>query len=124
MLDLGAQTRRRRIGLTPMIDVVFLLVVFFMLAARFGVTDSIPLALAGGTATPYEGPPRLVNVLPNGVEVNGIATPDPAAALVPLMADPTDMIILRSEDQATVQRLLDVMTALRDAGLQNLVVLE
>ena len=51
MLDLPAQGRRRRIGLTPMIDVVFLLLVFFMLAARFGGTDAIPLTLTGGDDT-------------------------------------------------------------------------
>lgn len=124
MLELTATRRRRRIGLTPMIDVVFLLLVFFMLAARFGVTEAIPVALTGAGSAPYDGPPRLVTVLAEGLRVNGIDTVDPIAALTPLMATAGDIVILRPGPEASVQRLLDVMTLLRDAGFANLVVLE
>lgn len=124
MLELGHQTRRRRIGLTPMIDVVFLLLVFFMLAARFGVTDAIPVTLSSGAAQSYDGPPRLVTVLPNGLRVNGIDTTDPVQALTPLMGSDKDIIILRARDGASVQALLDAMGRLRAAGWSNLVVLE
>lgn len=124
MLNLAHQTRRRRIGLTPMIDVVFLLLVFFMLAARFGVTDAIPVTLSGGAAQPYDGPPRLITVLPDALRVNGIDTTDPVANLTPLMGTQTDIILLRARDGASVQHLLDVMGTLRAAGWTNLVVLE
>ncbi|OSQ43596.1 ExbD/TolR family protein [Marivita geojedonensis] len=124
MLNLAHQTRRRRIGLTPMIDVVFLLLVFFMLAARFGVTDAIPVTLSGGSAQPYDGPPRLITVLPDALRVNGIDTADPVASLTPLMGTETDIILLRARDGASVQHLLDVMGTLRRAGWTNLVVLE
>lgn len=124
MLELTHQTRRRRIGLTPMIDVVFLLLVFFMLAARFGMTDAIPVTLSGGAAQTYDGPPRLVTVLPDGLRVNGIDMADPVAALRPLMAAQDDIIILRARDGASVQHLLDAMIPLRAAGWSNLVVLE
>lgn len=124
MLDLPEQVRRRRIGLTPMIDVVFLLLVFFMLAARFGGTDAIPLTLSGGGDTVYEGPPRLVTVLPDTLRVNGIEVDNPVTALEPLMITPQDIVVLRSSDDTSVQRLLEVMSTLRAAGLSNLVVLE
>lgn len=124
MLALHHQTRRRRIGLTPMIDVVFLLLVFFMLAARFGVTDAIPVTLSGGAAQPYDGPPRVITVLPDALRVNGIDTADPVASLTPLMGTQTDIILLRARDGASVQHLLDVMGTLRAAGWTNLVVLE
>ncbi|MFP7571240.1 ExbD/TolR family protein [Marivita sp. S2033] len=124
MLELGIIPQRRRIGLTPMIDVVFLLLVFFMLAARFGGTEAISLSLTGGNDAPYDGPPRLVTVEADGLLVNGIASDDPVAALSPLMARPTDMIILRAGNTVSVQRLLDVMGDLRAAGLSNLAVLE
>ena len=124
MLNLAHQTRRRRIGLTPMIDVVFLLLVFFMLAARFGVTDAIPITLSGDAAQPYDGPPRLITVLPDALRVNGIDTIDPVASLTPLMGTQTDIILLRARDGASVQHLLDVMGTLRAAGWTNLVVLE
>ena len=124
MLNLAHQTRRRRIGLTPMIDVVFLLLVFFMLAARFGITDAIPVTLSGGSAQLYDGPPRLITVLPDAVRVNGIDTADPVASLTPLMGTETDIILLRARDGASVQHLLDAMGTLRRAGWTNLVVLE
>ena len=124
MLNLAHQTRRRRIGLTPMIDVVFLLLVFFMLAARFGVTDAIPITLSGDAAQPYDGPPRLITVLPDALRVTGIDTIDPVASLTPLMGTQTDIILLRARDGASVQHLLDVMGTLRAAGWTNLVVLE
>lgn len=124
MLALHHQTRRRRIGLTPMIDVVFLLLVFFMLAARFGVTDAIPVTLSGGAAQPYDGPPRVITVLPDALRVNGIDTTDPVASLTPLMGTQTDIILLRARDGASVQHLLNVMGTLRAAGWTNLVVLE
>ena len=44
MLQFGPPRPRRKPSLTPMIDVVFLLLVFFMLAARFG--QDVGLALA------------------------------------------------------------------------------
>ncbi|MGJ8604261.1 MAG: ExbD/TolR family protein [Marivita sp.] len=124
MLNLVHQTRRRRIGLTPMIDVVFLLLVFFMLAARFGVTDAIPVTLSSGATQSYDGPPRLVTVRPDGLRVNGIDAPDTVAALSPLMGSEDDIIILRPRDGASVQHLLDAMGTLRAAGWSNLVVLE
>jgi hypothetical protein len=39
--------RRRRLNLTPMIDVVLLLLVFFMMVSRFGGLQGMPLAVAG-----------------------------------------------------------------------------
>ena len=58
-LGLHSARPRRRPSLTPMIDVVFLLLVFFMLASRFGVETVISLPLASGGGS-YSGPPRIV----------------------------------------------------------------
>ena len=66
-----AARRRRGLNLTPMIDVVFLLLVFFMLVSRFGQLDGVPLALAGGAAPGWSGAPRLVDVRPDGLSLNG-----------------------------------------------------
>ena len=125
MLGISAPTRRRRASLTPMIDVVFLLLVFFMLAARFGMPQVLPVTLGGGGGAAYDGPPRLVTVLPQGLLLNG--TPVAAAELLdrlaPLMATPGDMVVLRAGEEAEVQRLVETMAALRAAGLTNLAVL-
>ena len=115
--------RRRRPSLTPMIDVVFLLLVFFMLAARFGVDQVLPLPLADGAGGGYSGPPRLVDIRPAGVSVNGVTTAedDLADAIRPLTSDPGDTIVLRGRDGASVQRLVGVAEALTAAGFAALV---
>lgn len=113
-MRLAAPRQARRPGLTALIDVVFLLLVFFMLASRFGLPAAVPLAAAGGAA--WEGPPRLVTVRPGAVLVNGVAAPDPAAALGALMPRPGASVLLRAEGGASVQRLVDVAEVLRAAG--------
>lgn len=117
---------RRRANFTPMIDVVFLLLVFFMMISRFGGHQGVAMSLAskGGVWT---GPPRVVDLLPdqqitlNGVSVQLSALPQ---ALTPLMASPTDPVILRPKDGVSIQVALTVMTALRQAGLSRIVLVE
>lgn len=110
-----------------MIDVVFLLLVFFMLASRFGSETHLPLAAAARFGqTAYSGPPRLVDILPNGVRLNGqeVATGALAARLMQLTDAPGDTIILRALDGASVQRLVDVVEPLRAAGFTGLALVE
>ena len=93
MIRLEETRPRRRPNLTPMIDVVLLLLVFFMMVSRFGGVQGVPLALAApGGQVDWSGPPRLVDVLPQGVLLNGVpvAAEALATALAPLMAAPTD----------------------------------
>tara|TARA_B100001179_G_scaffold196384_1_gene154987 strand:- start:631 stop:1026 length:396 start_codon:yes stop_codon:yes gene_type:complete len=120
--------RRRRISLTPMIDVVFLLLIFFMLVSRFGVERALPIVLPGPApaTTAYDGPPRLVAIGADTLRLNGAPTslstlPD---ALRALMQAPDDLIVLRAEDGADLQMLVTVMEALSRAGLSRLVVVE
>ncbi|GAB3671773.1 ExbD/TolR family protein [Salinisphaera aquimarina] len=58
--------RKHSISLTPLIDVVFILLVFFMLATSF--TDWRPITLATGTsqATPGQTPPAVVRINADG----------------------------------------------------------
>lgn len=117
---------RRKPSLTPMIDVVFLLLVFFMLASRFGTDMQLPLKLAGASTSPYSGPPRLVVIEPDAVRLNGTELAQAALteALAPLMSAPEDAVILRAADGVSLQRLVEVMDRLAGAGMTNLVVLE
>ena len=127
MLSFARPRRARRPSLTPMIDVVFLLLVFFMLAARFGGDAALPIAAAGGSASGYEGPPRLVAVSAGGtLALNGqaVALDELAARLAPLMEAPDDMVVLRPRGDATVQDMVTVAERLRAAGLTRLVVVE
>lgn len=116
---------RRKPSLTPMIDVVFLLLVFFMLASRFGTEAVLDLPLAG-QGGPYTGPPRLIGIGPNNLDINGVPVADSnlAQALAPLMQTPGDMLVLRGREKADLQRITDVTALLRQAGFTNFVLVE
>lgn len=126
-MQIAAVTRRRRrLNLTPMIDVVLLLLVFFMMVSRFGGLQGMPVAVAGGGAGQWSGPPRLIVLGAEGVTLNGIAVPVEALAarLAPLMAGPEDPVILRAGEGAAVQDLVTVLDALRAAGIARVIVAE
>jgi biopolymer transport protein ExbD len=125
MMRFGPDRPRRRPNLTPMIDVVFLLLVFFMLVSRFGVDRVLPLSMAGGGGG-WSGPPRLVDVAPDGLRLNGgrVGADALAGALAPLMAGPDDPVVLRARDGAPLQALVTVMEALGAAGFTRLVLVE
>ncbi len=125
-LSLGRARRSRRPSLTPMIDVVFLLLVFFMLASRFGNEEAIKVAGGQAGTGSYEGPPRLVDVMPEGVLLNGsdIREPTLADQLRTLMSDDDDTIVVRARGGAQVQRLVTVMETLGDSGFSSLVLVE
>lgn len=121
----GPAKPRRKPSLTPMIDVVFLLLVFFMLASRFGTDAVLQLPLAGGGGA-YSGPPRLIGIGPGNLDLNGVpvAQSNLAEALAPLMNAPTDLLVLRGRDGADLQRITDLTGLLSQAGFSNFVLVE
>jgi biopolymer transport protein ExbD len=126
MMTFGQPRAPRRPSLTPMIDVVFLLLVFFMLAARFGHDMTLPLSTGGSGNATYDGPPRLIGIAAEGLTLNGtpVTLDTLPAALAPLMADTGDAVVLRPAAGADLQSLIAVTDALRAAGLTRLIVVE
>jgi biopolymer transport protein ExbD len=116
---------RRKPSLTPMIDVVFLLLVFFMLASRFGVDQVLPIPLASSGGD-FSGNPKLVDILPEELRLNGITRS--ASGLIPALSDvmdkPTETVVLRSTDGASVQRVVAITERLRAAGFTSIVLVE
>ena len=128
MIQLNTIIRRRRPSLTPMIDVVFLLLIFFMLVARFGVDKVIDINLpsAPGQSSQYEGAPRLVEIKSgNIVSLNGaqISLDQLSSKLSQLMPSPNALIIVRSSAEANTQDLLDVLLYLKSEKIMNVSVL-
>ncbi|MGR3197446.1 MAG: ExbD/TolR family protein [Paracoccus sp. (in: a-proteobacteria)] len=114
-------------SLTPMIDVVFLLLIFFMLASRFGMDAVLPIAGgAEGAGSDWQGAPRLVDIAPVELRLNGApVTPETLPeALSDLLPNPAAAVILRPQEGADLQRLVDVMDLLTAAGLTNLILIE
>ena len=116
----------RKPSLTPMIDVVFLLLIFFMLASQFGRNTTMPLTSEDGTAGSYSGPPRLIEIYPDRLALNGtqINAVELHAAVQALVRKPEDIIVLRGREGANVQRIIEVTQALRDNGFQRIVLVE
>ena len=115
----------RRPSLTPMVDVVFLLLIFFMLVSRFGLDTALPLRTGGGEAA-YSGPPRLVLVEEAGLSLNGVPM-GPRAVMVELVGmteSGEDVVVLQPSGDVSVQRMIDVMALFQEAGFSNLAVLE
>ena len=128
MIQLNTIIRRRRPSLTPMIDVVFLLLIFFMLVARFGVDKVIDINLpsALGHNSQYEGAPRLVEIQSGKiVSLNGFEIPldQLSSELNELMPSPNALIVLRSSAEANTQDLLDVLLYLKSEKIMNVSVL-
>lgn len=109
-----------------MIDVVFLLLVFFMLASTFTKEKALPLLIGGGAENAWDGPLRLIDVDAGGtMALNGeaVTTVDLAARINPLMQSPDDPIALRGRE-ATTQDIVTVMDHLRAAGFRRLILVE
>ncbi len=111
--------------LTPLIDVVFLIVVFFMINATFAVHSVIPVELPGADAGAVAGARALViTVAADGrifVEHAGatsaVALPD-LRDLLP-GAD-HGRVVLRGDARAPYGRLVEVLDAVRAAGVTDL----
>jgi biopolymer transport protein ExbD len=110
--------RMRRLALTPLIDVVFLLLLFFMLTTTFSRLGEVDLAPAAGGAP--AGPlasPAFVQLAPASLRVNAVETPLEAlvARLAPL-AEATDeplVVLVSLAGEPNAQRLVDLLAALR-----------
>ncbi|WP_293170796.1 biopolymer transporter ExbD [Oceanithermus sp.] len=126
-----ASRRRRReptINLAPLVDIVFLLVIFFMVTSTFitpetGLPVDLPQAVTG-EARP-EGAPTVV------VQADGQAfwkgePVDDAALLASLRKalaqDPVGTVILRADRKTPHGRVVQVMDLIRQAGAKRVAI--
>ena len=116
--------RRSLISLTPLIDVVFILLVFFMLASSFldwRAIDLAPPVRAGG-GTPMEGA-MLVEIRENDLRLAGevLDLETLVARVAARAADhPDQTVIVRPAPGVTLQRTVAVLDRLADAGVTGL----
>lgn len=113
------------LDIAPLIDIVFLLLVFFMLTSTFLVPEAIELELPeSASATATDITPITVALNASGelaLNGNAISLDQLRQAIKPLIADNTDVAItLKSDARTEVQQLLKVMDEIRAAGGSNL----
>ncbi|SMP31087.1 biopolymer transporter ExbD [Shimia sagamensis] len=111
---------RRPLALTPLIDVIFLLLLFFMLTSTFSTFGEIELSNArkGNDTSAVEIERFFVQLGPERLTLNGQAsTMEDITAQIE-----TGQVLVSLDDGTTAQRLVDFLHLMRArAGLDVLV---
>ena len=111
------------LDIAPLIDIVFLLLVFFMLTSTFMVPEAIELELPESkSAQITDTTPIIVSLNQSGqLALNGknIELTQLQQAIKPLLKDTDSAITLKSDARTQVQQLLKVMDEIRAAGGTN-----
>lgn len=122
------------LDMTPLIDVVFQLLIFFMLSATFVVQSSVPIELpekSTDSPTPVEAKDIVVSVTADGkfyidpdsdaIDATGLAARLREESEKRPMEDPTvkPMVLIRADGTVPTQLLIDVMEACEEAELRN-----
>lgn len=115
--------RRASISLTPLIDVVFILLIFFMLATSFVDWRVIPLAAARpGAGAPTLDGAMLIDLTPEALRLSGETLDADAfdARVAARLADkPDQRFLLRPRDGADMQRLVGLLDRLEALGARH-----
>lgn len=119
-------TRRRRLGLTPLIDVIFLLLLFFMLSSTFLRFAPVEVSTTRAPATGADpGRAALLVVRSGGaLSLNGTATPpgDLVAALAALEERGTVRLLVSADAGASVQDLVAALERLKSSPLPPILI--
>jgi biopolymer transport protein ExbD len=133
-LTSAAHVEEARIDLTPMIDTVMFLLIFFMVTTTLGQKEvDLGISLPGmnDTAGPMDMPDEQVieidakgNVSLNGKLFEGKAMPELVQTLgrYRLSSEAAKikyMITIQAEDDASYDRVIDVMNACAGAGIKD-----
>jgi biopolymer transport protein ExbD len=124
-IDIGAP-RKARIDMLPLIDIVFLLLVFFIYAMlSMAVHHALPVALPVSTTAPLDKQVNLsVTVDRDGdvyVDQIPVALKDLAAVLRRKAGDAdAPGVLLFADNQITYQTLYDVIDQIKLAGIDRL----
>jgi biopolymer transport protein ExbD len=120
--------RHRGLRLAPLVDVVFLLLVFFMLVARLDTPQTIavePPSERGGGA--LEGAVLIRLGADGGLDLNGsaIEVSDLQHQVAPFLdRDPETRFLVQPAFEAPLQGLVRVLDGLRTAGAEDLILLD
>lgn len=108
------------LSLTPLIDVVFILLIFFMLASQFTdwrKIDLVPQAQMSGTVAD-EKTSSLQLLNDGSFTLDGEAVEELQTAIAQLISiGKSNPVFLSPEEAVEIQRVIDVVEALNAAGL-------
>jgi len=115
------------INLTPLIDVVFLLLIFFMVSTTFDTTSQLKINLPEASQEQTSVPPQKLNLLIdakgnffiNSRELTNNRSATLKAALERLMAGNKLPIVIQSDADSPVQSLVTAMDVVGQLGLSQ-----
>ena len=115
------------INLTPLIDVVFLLLIFFMVSTTFDTTSQLKISLPEASEQQTSMPPQKLNLLIdakgnffiNSRELTNRKSATLKAALQRAMAGSKLPIVIQSDADSPVQSLVTAMDVVGQLGLKQ-----
>jgi len=122
-LPLDIRRRRSPISLTPLIDVVFILLLFFMLSSQFIRWQSLDIPLAHNSPVQTDVLPQTLVVSANGellLDQTVISLDGQCASQASGRLDAARPVILRPQARASVQQIMTALDCLRSAGATQL----
>lgn len=106
--------QRRKLSLTSLIDVIFLLLLFFMLSSTFAQFSEVDLTTAGQGQTEAGTRPIFIQLRADELRVNARTVPlDALAAAIAPLAEGDTRALISTDANVSAQRLTDLLVALR-----------
>ncbi|WP_170121094.1 ExbD/TolR family protein [Allosediminivita pacifica] len=112
--------RRRKLSMTSLIDVIFLLLLFFMLTSTFTRFAELDLAAASGGGGASETRPVFLRLATERLSLNGrdLTVEELPERLGEQVGEEGVPVLVSLNGEVTAQRLTDVLAALR--GVEGL----
>ncbi|MBN4054597.1 biopolymer transporter ExbD [Nitrospira defluvii] len=112
------------LDIAPLIDVIFLLLIFFMLTSTFLPPEAVELSLPESSSAEAVEQTYVTVTIDHeeGLTLNGktIQLGTLGEALKPFLKEDPGTVTLKSDARVEVQTLLKVMDAIRSAGGDNI----
>ena len=123
-MQLSGSKSKIRVNLTPLIDVVFILLIFFMLVSSFSQWRELPLELSTATSVSNSNPSISFVVLQRteviSLNKQAITLKELLETLsAKLAVDAKHKIMLRAEQGVPLQQLISVLEKLKALAANN-----
>lgn len=124
-LNLNKGIRRKTISMTPLIDVVFILLLFFMLTSSFIKWQQMQLAVSGPSAASVatsDNPPLIARLSSDGqVSLGGesfLSNEDEALKAFIDRHEPS-RILLTTDEETSIQQIVSLIDRFQRLGATN-----
>lgn len=118
--------KSNRLSLTPLIDVVFLLLIFFMLASTFKNFNTMPIAASAQSSTPSKAKKIVLLRLDDQGEINlngqTVTQVSLIEAIDTLATEPEMVLVIRPSAKTPLRDLVRTLELARQSKLNNPVI--